>query len=60
MTGIGTIISALLIGFCVQTTFKLLKFDATEIKHETLDRTYKMLFINRKEHFDVEKVSKND
>ncbi len=44
MVGIGTIISAFSIGFCIQTTFKLLKFDAKAVKHETLDCTYKMLF----------------
>ncbi len=35
MVGLGTIISAFCIGFCVQITFKLLKFDPTQIKHET-------------------------
>jgi uncharacterized protein len=44
MVGIGTIISAFAIGFCIQTTFKLLKFDAKEVKHESLDQTIKMLF----------------
>lgn len=43
MIGIGTIISAFVIGFCVQITFTLLKFDATKVKHETLDKTYKKL-----------------
>jgi uncharacterized membrane protein YczE len=49
MMGLGTIISAFLIGFCVQITFKLLKFDATKITHETLDVTYKILFTNKKD-----------
>ncbi|MGJ7919100.1 YczE/YyaS/YitT family protein [Neobacillus sp. LXY-4] len=49
MVGVGTIISAFVIGFCVQVTFKLLKFDATKVKHETLDGTFKMLFRNKKE-----------
>lgn len=40
MLGIGTVISAFTIGFCVQITFKVLKFDATKIKHETLNRTF--------------------
>ncbi|MBN2898431.1 MAG: hypothetical protein JXO44_06635 [Clostridia bacterium] len=48
MVGIGTIISALCIGICVETTFKLLKFDTTEVQHETLNMTYKLLF-HRKE-----------
>lgn len=49
MVGVGTIMSAFVIGFCVQVTFKLLKFDATQVKHETLDGTFKMLFRNKKE-----------
>lgn len=44
MVGIGTILSAFFIGFCIQTTFKLLRFDAKEVKHESLDKTFKMLF----------------
>lgn len=59
MMGIGTIISAFVIGFCVQTTFKLLKFDATEVKHETLDQTYHMLFSKKKEQLTEEKVTGN-
>jgi uncharacterized membrane protein YczE len=55
MLGIGTIISAFAIGFCVQITFKLLKFDATKVKHETLDQTYKMLLINKAEQVDFKK-----
>lgn len=54
MVGIGTIISAFVIGFCIQTTFKVLKFDATSVDHETLDRTYQMLFKNKKEQFKEE------
>ena len=52
MLGIGTIISTFAIGFCVQTTFTLLKFDATAVKHETLDQTYKLLFTSKKEQFE--------
>ncbi len=48
MFGIGTIISAFAIGFCVQTTFKLLRFDTTKIQHETLGLTYKNLFVVKK------------
>jgi uncharacterized membrane protein YczE len=59
MVGIGTVISAFVIGFCVQITFKLLKFDVTEVKNETLDCTYKMLFSNKKGHLDEEEVSIN-
>jgi uncharacterized membrane protein YczE len=43
MAGAGTIISALAIGVCVQITFKLFKFDASKVKHETLDQTFKMV-----------------
>lgn len=54
MFGIGTIISAFAIGLCVQITFKLLKFDTTEIQHETLGLTYKTLFSNKKEQLNEE------
>ena len=39
MVGIGTVISVVGIGACVQTVFKLFKFDATAIKHENLAET---------------------
>ncbi|NLY43229.1 MAG: hypothetical protein GX066_04525 [Clostridiaceae bacterium] len=39
--GIGTIISAFGIGFCIQIVFSLMKFDATSVKHETIDVTLK-------------------
>lgn len=35
MVGLGTVISAFAIGFCVQITFTLLKFDPTQVTHET-------------------------
>lgn len=53
MVGIGTILSAVAIGLCIQITFKLLKFDATKVKHETLDQTCKMLFSNKKKQLDA-------
>lgn len=40
--GIGTLISALGSGFCVQTTFKLVRFDITKVKQETLGQTFKL------------------
>lgn len=43
LVGIGTVIAAFGIGFCVQTTFGLLKFDTTAIRHETLGQTLKLL-----------------
>ena len=39
MVGIGTVISVIAIGFCIQMVFKLFKFDVTAIKHETLGET---------------------
>ncbi|MEL1134697.1 hypothetical protein AAC978_05865 [Desulfitobacterium sp. THU1] len=39
--GIGTIISAFGIGICVQIIFSWVKFDATSVKHETLNETIK-------------------
>ncbi len=48
MVGIGTVITAFTIGFWIQVTFKVFQFDATKIKHETLNQTYKGIFsINR-------------
>lgn len=40
MVGIGTIISCLAIGFCVQITFAVLKFDARTVQHETLRQSF--------------------
>jgi uncharacterized membrane protein YczE len=48
MVGIGTIISMLAIGFCIQITFKLLRFDVTAVKHETLSATYTALIKQKK------------
>lgn len=35
LVGLGTVLSAFTIGFCVQMTFKAFKFDPTKVKHET-------------------------
>jgi uncharacterized membrane protein YczE len=43
MVGVGTVVSAFAIGFCVQLTFRLLRFDAAKVPHETLDQTWKRL-----------------
>jgi len=43
MVGIGTVISVIAIGFCIQIVFKVLKFDVTGVKHETLAETYVVL-----------------
>jgi uncharacterized membrane protein YczE len=43
MVGLGTVISVFTIGFCVQITFKLFRFDATKVKHETLEETLRLL-----------------
>ena len=39
MVGLGTIISVIGIGFCIQITFKLFRFDSTLVKHETFSDT---------------------
>jgi uncharacterized membrane protein YczE len=39
MVGIGTVISVIAVGFCIQSAFKILKFDVTAVKHETLSET---------------------
>lgn len=43
MVGIGTIIAVIGIGFCIQLTFKLLRFNVTSVKHESLLDTYRSL-----------------
>ena len=43
LLGIGTVISAFSIGFFVQMTFKVIRFDPTKVKHETLLDTVKQL-----------------
>ena len=43
MVGIGTVITVVAIGFCIQITFWALKFDVTSVKHESLKDTYTML-----------------
>ena len=40
MVGFGTVISVIAIGFCIQLTFKVFRFDVTAVKHETLRETY--------------------
>ena len=41
--GVGTVISVIGVGFCIQLTFTVLKFDATAVEHETLMETYRSL-----------------
>lgn len=43
MVGVGTVLAALLIGFCVQITFRLLRFDPTSVKHDSLATTWRAL-----------------
>ena len=43
MVGIGTVISALAIGFFVQLVFAVLKFKPASVQHETLRQTYENL-----------------
>ena len=37
--GAGTVFAALGIGFCIQTTFSLLRFEAAKVRHETIADT---------------------
>jgi uncharacterized membrane protein YczE len=41
--GVGTVISALGIGVCIQIVFALLRFEPAKIRHETFDMTWKAL-----------------
>ena len=47
MIGLGTIISVIAVGFCIQTVFKIFKFDVTAIEHETLGDSMKSIFGKR-------------
>lgn len=42
MLGLGTVISAFAIGLCVQLTFRVLRFDPTKVRHETLAATLRL------------------
>lgn len=42
MVGLGTVVSALAIGFCVQSTFALLRFDPTKISHASAAETLRI------------------
>jgi uncharacterized membrane protein YczE len=44
MVWIGTVISVIAIGFCIQITFRIFRFDVTTVKHESLTDTYTALF----------------
>jgi uncharacterized membrane protein YczE len=50
MVGAGTVISAIAIGSCVQITFKVFRFNAAEVKHESLGETYRFLRSARRGH----------
>jgi uncharacterized protein len=43
MVGLGTVIAALAIGFCVQLTFRLFKFDPTLVRHESLRMSWQTM-----------------
>lgn len=49
MIGIGTVLFAFLIGLFIQITFKIFKFDATKVKHETFENTIKQCFTTIRE-----------
>ncbi|MCL2025196.1 MAG: hypothetical protein FWG92_00115 [Leptospirales bacterium] len=48
MVGIGTVISVIAIGFCIQITFAVLKFDPAAVEHETLKQTMKRYWFSKK------------
>jgi len=41
--GLGTVLAALGISFCIQAVFSLMKFEATMVTHETLNATLQSL-----------------
>ena len=44
MLWFGSILFAIVIGFCIQITFWLFKFDVTAVKHESIAHTFNALF----------------
>ena len=42
MVGIGTVISVIAIGVCIQITFSIFRFDPATVEHETLKQTFDM------------------
>jgi uncharacterized membrane protein YczE len=44
MVWIGTVISVIAIGFCIQMVFRVFRFDVTSVKHESFIDTYTALF----------------
>ena len=40
MVGIGTLIFGIAVGFCIQITFAVFKFDAAAVQHETLRQSF--------------------
>ena len=40
MVGIGTVISVVAIGFCIQITFRVFRFDVTAVRHESFRDTF--------------------
>lgn len=43
MVGIGTVLSGFAIGFCIQSTFGLLRFNPTNVAHSTLRESWEAL-----------------
>jgi uncharacterized membrane protein YczE len=41
MVGIGTVISVIAIGLCIQLIFGIMKFDPASVRHETLLQSYR-------------------
>jgi uncharacterized membrane protein YczE len=41
--GLGTVLAAFGIGFCIQVVFRSLGFDARAVRHETLDVTFRKI-----------------
>ena len=40
MVGIGTVVSVIGIGFCIQITFRVFRFDVTAVRHESFRDTF--------------------
>jgi uncharacterized membrane protein YczE/cyclopropane fatty-acyl-phospholipid synthase-like methyltransferase len=58
--GLGTVLAAVGISFCVQIVFTLMRFDATNVKHETIDVTFKSFFKKDMALLEGTQVSNNN
>lgn len=55
--GLGTVITAIFLGPCVQLVFRLFSFEAVNVVHESLFDTFKLQRKNQNEKIELEKIN---